>query len=268
MISAAATGLAVCGILFSSGQARAAVVAAWTFDNDFTADVGGAAFDLTAVNGATAGAPGGVFGNAASFSRASSQYAFTAGNDLTVGSDFSYSAWYSSTVTDVGGGRYFVLETMLTDAPTGGGSAWTASLGLRRVSGANVMQVYTHPSQLIFNIAGGNATDGGGLPMWHNVVITYDAGSGEFNSYLDGTLFGTLTSAAARTAVEGLVIGGHRAGTGRNFDGLIDDVAFYDNVLSQSDITALQSASAIPEPTIPALLGLMCTGLFLRRRRG
>ena len=85
MISAAATCLAVCGILFSSGQARAAVVAAWTFDNDFTADVGGAAFDLTAVNGATAGAPGGVFGNAASFSRASSQYAFPAGNVLTVG---------------------------------------------------------------------------------------------------------------------------------------------------------------------------------------
>ena len=62
--------IAACGILLFCGQARAEMVAAWTFDSDFTADAGGAAFDLTANNGATAGEPGGKFGNAANFERA------------------------------------------------------------------------------------------------------------------------------------------------------------------------------------------------------
>ena len=272
MISVAATFLAVGGILLS-GQASAAVVAAWTFDNDFTADVGGAAFDLTAANGASAGAPGGVFGNAASFSRASSQYAFTGGDVLAPGSDFSYSAWYRLNTTDItGSNRYFVLETSAGDTPSGT-QAWTASLGLRN-SGGDIMQVYTAPSFLLYNIAGGNATDAGGGPMWHNMTVTWDndggtaAGSGRFTAYLDGVAVGApIDRAAPLTAVGGLVIGGHRAGTGRNFDGLIDDVAFYDNVLSPGEITALQSASSVPEPSIPALLGALGVGLFLRRRR-
>ena len=106
--------------------------------------------------------------------------------------------------------------------------------------------------------------------MWHNVTITWDndggtaAGSGRFTAYLDGVAVGSpVDRAAPLTAVGGLVIGGHRAGTGRNFDGLIDEVIFYDHVLSQSEVDALQ----IPEPSLSALLGVVCIGLSLRRRR-
>ena len=117
-----------------STQARAGLVAAWTFDSDFTADVGGAAFDLTAHNGATAGEPGGKFGNAANFERANGEFAFTDGNVLTQGGDHSYSAWYKSNVTDItGGDRYFVLETTAGDAPSGeaagGGGRWGGCWG-------------------------------------------------------------------------------------------------------------------------------------------
>ena len=273
----AAMSIAVLGTLLSSGQASAGVVAAWTFDNDFSADAGGAAFDLTAVNSASSGGVPGRFGNAASFARAPTgarnQYAFTGGDVLTAGSDFSHSAWYRLEVTNItGSNRYFVLETTAGDAPSGT-QAWTASLGLRD-TGGDIMQVSTYPSQSVFNIAGGNATDGGGNPMWHNILVTWDndggtnAGDGRFTGYLDGTSIGALDRVAPLTAVGGLVIGGHRSGTGRNFEGLIDDVIFYDHVLGQSEVDALQITSGIPEPSMPALLGVVCAGLFLRRRRG
>ena len=44
----------------------------------------------------------------------------------------------------------------------------------------------------------------------------------------------------------GLVIGGHRAGTGRNFDGLIDEFAIWSCVLSDTEITALYGGGTPP----------------------
>ena len=265
--------IAACGILLSCGQARAEMVAAWTFDSDFTADAGGAAFDLTANNGATAGESGGKFGNAANFERANGEFAFTDGNVLTQGGDHSYSAWYKSNVTDItGGDRYFVLETTAGNAPSGD-AAWAASYGLRD-SGGDIGQVFTrldNGSSASLDIPGGNGNNGD--PEWHNIIVTYDgdggaaAGDGMHTVYLDGSLFGTFDNVDPLESVEGLVIGGHRAGTGRNFDGSIDDVAFYDHILSTGEVTALQSASAVPEPNTLALAMVALAGLVNGCRR-
>ena len=124
--------------------AHAGLVSYWSFDEDFSADAGGA-FDLTAVNGATAGDAGGKFGNAATFERANSEYAVTGGNVLTANADFSYSAWFNFGVADItGSNRYFVLETSAADGVSNS-EAWTASIGLRD-SGGDVAQVFTSPS--------------------------------------------------------------------------------------------------------------------------
>jgi alkaline phosphatase D len=249
-------GLCVAAIVVAhSGQSRAGLVAYWSFDTDFTADDGGTAFDLMAVNGATAGDAGGQFGNAASFQRANSEYAFTSGNVLAPGADFSYSAWYNLGIENIeGSARYFVLETTAADTPSAT-EAWTASIGLRDIGGDVVEVFTTSPSLAVGNTP---AT----LGSWQNVTVTFDAdggtnaGTGIMRAYLDGssTPFATADNLGPRAAVEGLVIGGHRAGTGRNFDGQIDAVSFYDHVLTASQISNLQSTAVIPEPSSAILI--------------
>ncbi|MGI9455477.1 MAG: LamG-like jellyroll fold domain-containing protein [Aeoliella sp.] len=258
------------------GQAQAFLVSYWSFDTDFTADEGGSGFDLTAVNGATAGDPGGKFGNAASFECANGEYAFTGGDVLTAGEDFSYSAWHKLGVDPelgiVGGDRYFVLETTLNDTPSGD-QAWVASIGLRDLGAGDVVQVFYSPSAAVGDTPAA-------LGVWQNVTVTYDADGGTnsggiVNAYLDGsgTPFATLDDTPASNPVSGLVIGGHRAGTGRNFDGQVDAVSFYDHVLSSDEITGLQTApfvsSVIPEPSSVVLIGLgsLVAVSLLRRRQ-
>ncbi|QDU55045.1 LamG domain-containing protein [Aeoliella mucimassa] len=232
--------------------AQAGVVAYYSFDHDFTATAGGAGYDLTPMNGATAGDAGGKFGNAATFERANEEYAFTGGDVLQPGQDFSYTAWYKTALENEeegieGSNRYFVLETSLNDTPSGDG-AWTASLGLRDVSGTDVMEVFTHPSLSVVQAPMA-------LNEWQNVIVTFDADGGTnedtgvMKVYLDGALIDTEDNLATRTAVGGLVIGGHRAGTGRNFDGMIDEVAFFDHVLSDSQVAMLQEQAVVPEPS-------------------
>jgi hypothetical protein len=251
-----------------SGHAHAGLVAYWSFDNDFAADAGGSDFDLSPVNGATAGTAGGIFGSAASFSRASSQYAFTSGNVLQVNQDFSYSAWYRTSIDEevgiVGGDRYFVLETTAANVVSAT-EAWTASIGLRDIGGVDLVEVFTSPSLSV-------GTTPTSLSDWQNVIVTFDAdggtaGTGLMNAYLNGNLFATRDNLAPRTAVEGLVIGGHRAGTGRNFQGLIDAVSFYDHVLSAGEISTLQRQAVVPEPTSLALAGIALAAIVAWRKR-
>jgi hypothetical protein len=246
------------------------LVASWSFDSDFTADNGGSAFDLTAVNGATAGESGGVFGGAAKFERSNEEYAYTTGNVLTQGGDHTYSAWYKCATSNIPTGeRYQVLETAAANtipAPTGD-SGYSAHFGLRDGGEGDYSQVYTRQSGGSVHV---EFSEGAGSTSWHNVIVTYDndggseEGEGLHTVYIDGVQVATMENASPLDAVEALVIGGHRYGTGRNFDGLIDDVGFWSRILTSDEITSLQT-NAIPEPTTLGLLGL--GGLALLRRR-
>lgn len=108
----------------------------------------------------------------------------------------------------------------------------------------------------------------------HHVAATYDSASGEKSIYLDGARrFYTITA--------GLISGGGAtdAWIGNNpnisneaFTGTIDEVAFYNNALSASEIAAHYNNTllgnnyfAVPEPT--AALTLLLLPLALSRRR-
>jgi len=238
-----ALSLVVAMALVSSTQG-ASIVSYWSFDDDFTADVGGSGFDLTPVNGATAGVSPGRFGNAASFDRAMEQYAYTVGNVISgAGVSFSYSVWFYFPIENItGGSRYFVLETTSGVIPEGA-NRWTASLGLRYLSVRDIAQFFTSPSHGSFAEGEYPANE------WVNAIVTYDASGGSrpatglMRAYINGSLVGTYDYVESTRGVGGLVIGGHRDGTGRNFEGLIDDVAFFDGVLSPDQISALQTMS-------------------------
>ena len=85
---------------------------------------------------------------------------------------------------------------------------------------------------------------------WTHLVVVFDSKS--LQVYLNGISAGIHQLAIPGPAAEfgGLVIGGHRAGTGRNFEGFIDEVAVWQSVLSPADVNNLYRGgkpSKIPE---------------------
>ena len=103
--------------------------------------------------------------------------------------------------------------------------------------------------------------------VWHHVAWTNTAGDGLQAIYVDGALAtsgggGGVFGAYGGNGVEALLVG-----TSRNkgsFNGDLDDVRVYDEVLSGAQIEAL--ATAIPEPTSGILLSLASLALLRRRR--
>ena len=136
-----------------------------------------------------------------------------------------------------------------------------------REDGGDVGQVYTHTS----SSASSNFTFAAGAnEVWRHIAVTYDATTGTTTAYLDGVYAGDMTVAGDLTASDYIVVGGHRGSTGRNFEGLIDDIGVWNEVLSTGAIEDLAGGTAvadvIPEPATLSLLGLGCLGLLRRRK--
>jgi hypothetical protein len=96
--------------------------------------------------------------------------------------------------------------------------------------------------------------------QWHHIVVTFDPTAfdvggtifAEFRAYLDGQQAGSVVAQGNVVASPGLVIGGHRAGSGRNFQGWIDEVAVWDRVLSAEEVAFLNANAISP---VTALTG-------------
>ena len=85
---------------------------------------------------------------------------------------------------------------------------------------------------------------------WAHVSFTFD--SSKLTLFVDGIQVASHALPVPGPASEcaGLIIGGHREGTGRNFDGLIDEVALWSRVLSPAEIKQLHHAgNALALPT-------------------
>ena len=86
--------------------------------------------------------------------------------------------------------------------------------------------------------------------VWYHVACV--AGGGTLQHYLDGIPDGSAggyiepldTSAGVK-----LGIGANVAGSGKFFDGLIDDVRMYDTALTQSEIQEVMSEESVPQAT-------------------
>ena len=99
---------------------------------------------------------------------------------------------------------------------------------------------------------------------WHYVSVTYSDKSVAY--FIDGIAAGT-SSVTGFTDESGETKIGGRSGGSENFFGRIDEVKYYDSVLTASEIQGEAIITVVPEPSSAALLGLGGLALILRRRK-
>jgi len=112
---------------------------------------------------------------------------------------------------------------------------------------------------------------------WYHVVATYSSASGTNSIYVNGELNISQTKTAILTALldtASAVSIGARAKSdytpealGTSTDGLIDEVAIWDRVLSPATVAFIYN-NGVPEPMTLTLLGLGSLSLLYRRRKG
>ena len=218
----------------AAGAISNGLVAYWDFSVFNASDP---AYDATPYNGASI-VPGGKLGSAASFDRAQSQYLRTSASPFTQGSH-TYAAWYYLDIADIGNttDRYFLLEAS-------NGTTYPASYGLRDLTPLGTPdegQVFTDTVLAAPNFSFSAISN----QAWHYLVVTYDAvTTGTFTGYLDGAYVGQMTPGGLLDPSTYLVIGGHRANTGRNWHGLIDELAVWNRVLTAPEIAWLYNSGA------------------------
>ncbi len=94
-----------------------------------------------------------------------------------------------------------------------------------------------------------------GIGEWHHFAVTFDGVSGQSAIYYDGEKVDVsfTTPAGVGTAdTGGFHIGTYRGGSGRFFEGLIDEVGIWNRVLREDEITYLADGNPISaSPLLP-----------------
>ncbi|QEG39194.1 alkaline phosphatase D family protein [Roseimaritima ulvae] len=226
--------------------------AAWSFDEGFTnASTLGARIDAIPYNGATIDAKAGIRGGALKLERAEQQFAVVPRSFLDDNSaGHSMSMWFKPTSLPAhdSGERQFLLESTAEGRPASA-AAYHLSLGLRAADEADKvnLQLYTQTLQPAAEPeAAPRGISQGGFDAliprerladrWNHVAVVFDAES--LVLYLNGERLAVHRLPVPGPAAEfgGLVIGGHRDGTGRSFDGWIDEVKIWQGVLDEQRI--------------------------------
>ena len=192
-------------------------------------------------------------GGALRLDRAQEQFLRVAGNPLDDNSAaHSLALWMRPEALPAHGTeeRMFLLESTAERQPSGA-SAWHLSLGLRAAPDPSQVNLELHTHTLwpaaapeaapTAHSQGGFACllDRSELEGWTHLACTFDSTS--WRLYVDGAPRAQHRLPVPGPASEfgGLVIGGHRAGAGRNLDGWIDDLALWARVLEPEEIRSL-----------------------------
>ena len=193
-------------------------------------------------------------GGAVRFQRAKGQYLNVPQSFLDDNSNaHTVSMWFRPTSLPKHGtsDRSFLLEST-AEGQSSNAQAWHLSLGLRGTADPDKvnLQLYTVTLQPAASPgAAPNRVSQGPFDFlidreqlqdrWNHVAFTFD--SAALRLFLNGDVAATHPLPVKGPAAEfgGLVIGGHRAGIGRNFDGWIDEVVVWQRLLGQNEIRGL-----------------------------
>jgi alkaline phosphatase D len=229
--------------------------ARWSFEEGFSnKSVLGDRIDAAPNRGAEIVEGGGVTGKAVRFDAAQEQFLNVPRSFLDDNSAaHTISMWFKPTSLPEHGSasRSFLMESTAEGKPSNT-SAWHLSLGLRGTSdpGKVNLQLYTHTLQPAEQPEAAPMPVSQGpfdalverdqlLNRWNHVAFSFDEES--LTLHLNGKQVAQHPLPAPGPASEfgGLIIGGHRGGTGRNFDGLIDEVMVWQRVLSAAELKEL-----------------------------
>ncbi|RYD38370.1 MAG: alkaline phosphatase [Verrucomicrobiaceae bacterium] len=231
----------------------------WDFDGDLkNKSVLGERVDAVARNGASVVTDGGLRGGALSLLRAGSQYLEvprSALDDNTAG--FSVSMWCKASEFPSHGSsaRHFLMES----TPEEGGSlGYVISMGFRAADAPEKINLELFTCTLAPAGAASTAAptmiEQGPFACevdrslfanrWAHTVLTSDGVT--LRLYVDGTQVARHTLPVPGPAAEsgGFVIGGHRAGAGRNFNGLLDEVALWTRALTAEEVADLHNGGS------------------------
>ncbi|MBK1832912.1 LamG-like jellyroll fold domain-containing protein [Roseibacillus ishigakijimensis] len=265
--------------LACAASSQAALVAHYTFDESSgqtAADSAGTPQNLTTTNGTvawTTGQMGGAIDLTADV--------MVANDAIGNGNNFTISIWVNEASGQTGYRGIFTTGADFVDntsgdpiVPGGGEDNW----------GINVEG--TRQADMRYNNPTVGSSHGVDVPafeqnVWQHLVMTF-AGDGVSSTggvYLNGNLIATITQPTFNDLsynAGGQIwqLGTDRNNDSRRFTGLVDDLAIWDEALSDEQITALyngglaglNAAEVIPEPS-SALLVLSGGLLALRRRR-
>ena len=239
----------------SEDSRRPELRASWNFDSDLkNRSVLGSRLHATNVNGAALDQAAGIHGGAVRFDRSQQQYLSVARSFLDDNSaSHTVSLWCRPTTLPAHGtrDRAFLFEST-AEGTEGSEGAWSLSLGLRATTDPKLVNLQLYAQTLKpadTPEAAPTAISQGPfdtfirrdefLSQWNHVVCTFDSRS--LTLYLEGKQVAKHVLPVSGPASEfgGLIIGGHRAGQGRNFDGWIDDLRIWQGDLDGESVSAL-----------------------------
>ncbi len=179
---------------------------------------------------------------------------------LAANTGATFAAWINRSTTNgnASSGAYVIGLGESGDNPT-------MTLGINDTNG-NIVGIVEGDGADTQVIVDGNTAVANGV--WTHIAITYDRVNNQAITYVNGVAGPTIDITSVgdgaldwTNATVGRYTDGNNTTT-RHFPGMIDDVRYYDEVLTGAQISAL----AIPEPSSLALLGLGCGFLMIRRR--
>ncbi|MEO1617373.1 MAG: alkaline phosphatase D family protein [Planctomycetota bacterium] len=226
----------------------------WSFDRDFSNDSAlGDRINATPHNGAKI-VDGGISGSAVRFDASREQYLNVPRSFLDDNSPaHTVSLWFNPASLPEHGSsvRSFLLESTAEGKPSSS-DAWHLSLGLRASSNAEQinLQVYTHTLKAASRQEAAPTAISQGpfdapvdrsrlVNRWNHVALAFN--SKTLTLFLNGDQLAKYELPKPGPASEfgGIVIGGHRAGTGRNFDGLVDEIRVWQGLLGEKELKTL-----------------------------
>lgn len=255
-------------VVFSQGDVRADLTfafamneASWLGSAPQVIDSSGNGHGGTVSGGANTVADS-MFGRVGSFD-GSGQYVNVGGSGTSTGAR-TYVAWVNFTANSLANG----IPILTGGATFAGDFFGIAGTGLASYGVLQDHLYIDHWGNAAPSTSSIAVTPG----QWNFVAVSYN-GAGQVSYYVNGQAAGTVSGNLYNYNINTYTVGGNLIGgtsTVGSYEGSMANVSVYSTALSSSQIEAIYTASAVPEPSslvLGSISGLIVVAAALRRGR-